>query len=91
MDLVPQGNKKGNYIMARTAREFREAPELKELAGQLIDKYSDIFAKLILHDIYFAFCESESKEKSKPLIMGNVLNPLMQKTCKQKYHAGRYN
>jgi hypothetical protein len=76
--------------MARPAREFREAPELKELAGQIIEKYTDFFPQLSLNDVYFAFCESDSKENYKPIIMGNVANPLMQKICKQKYQIAFY-
>jgi len=75
--------------MARTKREFVESVELYDLAEQIIDKYQ-FLDHIDVNKIYFAFCTDKSAAKTKPFIMGNISNELVQKVANYKYQIAFY-
>lgn len=77
--------------MPRTPRTFAEAPELKELALELVEKYPDMLDHVNVGDIYFAFCENEQPSNSKPMMLAGAKTPLIRAVARKSYQIAFYH
>lgn len=77
--------------MPRTPRRFVEAPELKELAVALYEKYEDLLEHVNVDDIYFAFCDNEQPKNSKPVMLGGAKSPLIRAVARKSYQIAFYH